>query len=294
MYPATARLAFWTTATITALALAAFFISMPLHQQHMGSSAAMIAILFGLPLRPAYRYVADPIGIAFEVEKIDFKEDSTLLAAVQPLLNGIDSNVRVGYYESPVANALAVSSVFGKQSVIAFSTTLLNALAPNQFMAIAAHEVAHIKNADSKNKSYIIAFHQLVNFYPAHIAHHSKKIIASVSGLILFIVAVLLLLTIKTYDIAGILAGIKIVLPFLVPLVALLAAIYGPYLLNKITDLLFLHYSRQREFVADADGAAMTSNADMKEALQLISNGESSKISFFDSHPPTSERLSRL
>lgn len=200
----------------------------------------------------------------------------------------------MGQYQSTELNALAISSVFGKDSAVAFSTTLINTASITEFMAIAAHEVAHIKNADSKNKSYILAFHQAVNFYPALIAHISKEILVKISGVVLFVAALIFLITVKTFDTAGILAAIKPLLPILSLLFPFFAAIFGAYLLNRITDLFYFHYSRQREFAADADGAAMTSSTDMKQALQLLSTGVASKMSFFDTHPPTADRLSRL
>ncbi len=292
MYAKAAKFIFWF-AVLTFIAAVAFLLLSDHHgyKQHT-STAIIVAALLGIPLRYAHQYVIDPVGKA--ISELKFVDDPVLANFIQPLLNDIDSDVRVGRYESPELNAFAVSSVFGKKSAIAFSTALINNLPPAEFMAIAAHEVAHIKNADSKYKSYLLAFHQMVNFYPALIAHFSKELLMRVAGLILFVAVVMFLIIVKSYDVAGIFAALKLTVPLLAPILVLLSPIFGAFLLNRATDLFFLHYGRQREFVADADGAAMTSIADMKSALQLISNGTSSKMSFFDSHPPTAERLNRL
>jgi len=292
MYPKAAKIALSSIALIFSVALAVLLISMFLGSHKYGPTAMAIVIVLGLPLRAAYEYVADPVDRM--IREIQFVDDPSLSNFVRPLLNGIDQNVRIGLYPSDDPNALAISSVFGKESAIAFSTGLVDAMSPAQLMAIAAHEVAHIKNADSLNKSYILAFHQVVNFYPAIMSYISKEILKSIVWISLLFFAVIFLLSVKTYDVAGITAAIKPALPFLTLLLRMAAPIAIAFALNRLTDMLFFHYSRQREFAADADGAAMTSTSDMKQALRLLSNNTTSKMGFFDTHPPIADRLSRL
>jgi Zn-dependent protease with chaperone function len=292
VYSKIAKIAVWSSILAFIGALLLLVHSMYLDDQKNTSTAALIIFALWLPIQQASHYIFDPVGKAIKDQ--NFVEDQNILARIQPLLDNIDSKVRVGYYESPDPNAFAISSVFSKHSAIAFSTALLKIMSPNQFMAIAAHEVAHIKNADSENKTYVIAFHHLVNFYPSLISQLAKGMIKQVFGITLFFVAVLFILTVKTYDFAGVSAALLRMLPLLKPLLFTAVPIAAAFVLNRLTDIFFSHYSRQRELAADADGAAMTSKADLREALQLLSNGPTSKMGFFDSHPPMSDRLRRL
>lgn len=292
MYPKVAKFTVWSIALIFTAVLVFLLTSMVLGDQKNISTAMIILLILGLPLRLASQYVINPVGKA--VRELGFVDSPDLLNFIRPLLNGIDLNIRVGHYASNELNAIAISSVFGKESAIAFSTALMNAMSPNQFMAIAAHEVAHIKNADSLNKSYILAFHQIVNFYPALMSYIAKESIKRVSGIILFFATAMFLLIVETYDSAGVTAAFQHTLPVLKPFLLLAVVIVVPLALNRLTDMLFFQYSRQREFAADVDGAAMTSTSDMKQALQLLSNQTTSKMGFFDTHPPIADRLSRL
>jgi Zn-dependent protease with chaperone function len=292
MYPRAAKL--FLSLLILALVADLIFMLISGHydQKQNVSTGFITFFLLALPLRPARHYLIDPVGKV--IKELQFSDNPSLFNYLKPLLNGIDSDVRVGSYQSNEINAIAISSVLGKESAIAFSSALIATAPYKEFMAIAAHEVAHIKNADSKNKSYILAFHQILNFYPNLIAVFCKEVLKGIAWIVIFSAGLIFLLTAKTYDSAGLLAALKAALPILTPLMILLAAILVTYLLNRATDFLFFHYSRQREFLADAEGAAMTSNADMKQALQLLSNPTASKISFFDTHPPVADRLSRL
>lgn len=292
MYPKVAKFTVWAVALIVAAALVSLLISWLLGNQKIGSMAFIILMVLGVPLWVSRHYVIDPVGEA--VREYQFSDSPHLLAIVRPLLTGIDQNIRIGQYESDELNAFAISAVLGKESAIAFSTALVNTMSPNEFMAIAAHEVAHIKNADSSNKAYILAFHQILNFYPALISHIAKGLLERVIGMILLCAAAMFLLTVKTYDFAGVTAAIQRIFPLLMPFLAIAAPIGAAFALNRLTDMAFFHYSRQREYAADADGAAMTSNADMKQALQLLSDSTASKMGFFDTHPPIAARLRRL
>lgn len=261
-------------------------------QQKNVSMGLLILVLLAPPLYTAQHYIINPVGKL--INELQFVDDRTQFLRIQSLLQDIDSDVRVGIYQSNELNALAISSVFGNKSVIAFSSALIDTASQKEFMAIAAHEMAHIKNGDSKNKSYILAFHHILNFYPNRIALACKQILKGIAVIVVIFMSLIFLFTVKTYDATGLFTALKAALPILTYLVILLAAILIPYLLNRATDFLFSHYSRKREFLADDGGAEMTSNADMKQALQLISNTTVPKMSFFDTHPPIQDRLSRL
>src|SRR6185369_5817798 len=119
MYPKAAKFTVWSIALIFTAALALLLIAMSLENQKNVSTAMIILLVLGLPLKPASQYVIDPVGKA--VRELQFVDDPSLLNLIRPLLNGIDRNVRVGQYASDELNAFAISSVFGKESAIAFS-----------------------------------------------------------------------------------------------------------------------------------------------------------------------------
>uniref|UniRef100_UPI00403F80AC M48 family metalloprotease n=1 Tax=Herbaspirillum sp. DW155 TaxID=3095609 RepID=UPI00403F80AC len=56
----------------------------------------------------------------------------------------------------------------------------------------------------------------------------------------------------------------------------------------------FLAYSRGREYVADADGAHLTSPEMMMRALNFLPDDERDGHGIFDSHPPLKERKRRI
>lgn len=249
-------------------------------------------IILTIPLASTFQYFINPVER--EAKKIGFVDDNALMIKVKPLLGKINDPVRVGYFSSDSINAFAISSIVGENSLIAFSTALISTATDNQFLAFAAHETAHLKNGDAKNKAYILAFSHALQTYPYLFSELTKSTLAPLGKIFIllgiFVGSVLAFFT-------GIQAGwtflwgwLRIIIHMGWPFAA---AIVGYIGLNYILKCAFFAYSREREFTADADGAAMTSRDDMKSALELLTDPDM-VIGIFDTHPPLEERKKRL
>jgi Zn-dependent protease with chaperone function len=253
--------------------------------------STLMAILL-LPSLLAFKYFLDPVGR--EVEAVGFVEDPQLAQMIQPLLQEVSLDVRVGYYQSEAVNAFTISSISGKNSIIAFSSELINQSNQAQLLAFAAHEVAHLKNRDSVNKAYILSFNEALRSYPMLFAALSQHVFKLSKPIAIYLAVVMVAIVAFSSSISGLIR-------FAYPLVVQLADIYkwplmaigGYFFLDYGLNTLVCRHSRQREFVADADGAAMTSSQDMKSALVLLTD-PGTKIGVFDTHPPLAERLARL
>lgn len=251
-------------------------------------------IAFMLPVFSVWRTFIDPSGQSID-KVVAYQDCPSLKFKIEKLLVGIKGRVRVGIYESNEINAYAVSSLFGKESLIAFSSSLIKKLSDRQIMAIAAHEVAHLKNNDGKNKVWINAFHHMVNLYLKFISDLIKDIIIKnkiIWVLLLLLIGVSLVLVSGGRDSVNIAYEIFIV--FANPVIFVVALISMPYFSNKVTDVFFYSYSRHREYIADRDGALMTSVDDMISALKQLTDVPDERESFFDSHPPLEKRISEL
>lgn len=249
---------------------------------------------FMLPVFSVWRSFIDPSGQSID-KVVAYQDCPSLKFKIEKLLVGIKGRVRVGIYQSDEINAYAVSSLFGKESLIAFSSSLIKKLSDRQIMAIAAHEVAHLKNNDGKNKVWINAFHHMVNLYPKFISDLIKDIILKnkiIRLLILLLIGVSLALVSGGWDPINV--AYKIFIVFANPVIFVVALIFLPYFSNKVTDVFFYSYSRHREYIADRDGALMTSVDDMISALRQLTNVPDERESFFDSHPPIEKRISEL
>lgn len=246
-----------------------------------------IFVILIFPVMHTWSYFKDPIDEAKKSVHSYLKRDD-IKNEIQPLLKHIESSPEVGVYQSDEINAFAVSAIYGNNSLIAFSSASVAQLSQNQFMALAAHEVAHIKNDDTHSKAIIIVFHQIINFYPLLIAQITKE---SLSSRILNF-SILLIIMLAIY------AGSSSVVIFTLlakPLAVILGCIAFPYALNRLTDALFYAYSRQREYAADNLAAEMTSFDDVTKLLeQLTHDGVATKTGFFDTHPPYKERIKHL
>ncbi len=248
---------------------------------------------FMLPVFSVWRSFIDAAGQS--IDKVKAYQDCAILKLkIEKLLVGIKGGVRVGIYQSGEINAYAVSSISGKESLIAFSSSLVEKLSERQFMAIAAHEIAHLKNNDGKNKVWINAFHHMVNLYPKFISDLLKSVIKNriIWVLLLLMLSASLVMVLGSSE--PINAAYKISIVFVDPIIFVAALIFLPYFSNKITDVFFYSYSRHREYIADRDGALMTSVDDMISALKQLTDVPDERESFFDSHPPLEKRISKL
>jgi Zn-dependent protease with chaperone function len=293
------KLAFFTICVVygslAAIMLVTFISNQISPDLHYPILSSIFLFLF-LPAASAWPYFQNPISKAID-SVYCYKSQIELKKLIQPLLKDLDSNTEVGVYQSDEINAFAVSTIWGSESLIAFSSALVDQLTKNQFMAIAAHEISHLKSNDSRNKTLICAFHQILNFYPWLASVFAKEFLRKSFLIVIFLLSLtVLLIAIFTSDAKALIITTHVLFNLLLkPALVVFAAITLPYLLSRLTDALFYAYSRQREYAADKSGADMTSVADMAQALEQLSNGTpTAKTEFFDTHPPISARLQHL
>ena len=261
-------------------------------RNRVSNVATVVVAFLLLPLLSTVQYLSHLIEK--EVEKLHFADDANLLQLVQPLLQGLGHTVRVGRYPSEDINAFAISSILGKEASIGFSTSLVSVATKDQLLAIAAHEVAHIKNGDTRNKAYILAFNHALKTYPFMLAEMSKQALKSGAALMIS-------LSLLGFAAVAIFSDISNALSFLWALlrpmiqigIVLLACIFAFMALTYLLDRVFFAYSREQEFAADATGATMTSPAALISALELLTD-PGAAVSIFDTHPPLEERKRRL
>ncbi|GJG98747.1 M48 family metallopeptidase [Cupriavidus pauculus] len=259
-----------------------------------GASLAATAILMSLllPLMAALPYLADAIDR--ELKTVSFVRNTELSELVRPLLKGSGYSVNVGHYVSNDANAFAISSVFGTKAAIAFSTALISTASKDQLIAIAAHEVAHVLNGDSRNKSWVLAFSRWAKTYPLLAAEISRKtlklwlpMVVVTGGLTFFTLWTSTGFVSATGFLPGLLRQAAIVgLP-------LATCVLGFRFVDRYLNKKFFAYSRQREFAADALAATMVSPAVLISALELLAD-PAETVNVFDSHPPLADRIRRL
>jgi heat shock protein HtpX len=175
-----------------------------------------------------------------------------------------------------------------KESLVAFSSSLVENMSASQISAVAAHEIAHIANGDmvamSIIQSSVMAFSiiiqiplTIINYFFFSISREENFADIVITGLI----TLLQFITFKLTMFLG--------------------------------NLFALHYSRKREFLADSLSAKITSSESMRNALIAlkdfthptldknepelamfkISTNEAI-IKLLSSHPPISERIQRL
>ena len=255
------------------------------------SSSGVLCFALGLPLLGTIRYFYDVVDMISKQYGVTLSND--VRRRIAPLAAHLDARVEIGFYPSDDANAFAISSVFGGKALIAFSSGLLEAADDSRLRAIAAHEIAHLKNGDSRNKTFILAFSHAVRTYPYLLSELSKELLRK-TAIMLAIFAGIFLVIIFPF-VGNELGGMQSICKPILLVMAWPAGVILAYLiLNHLLNRAFFAYSREREFVADADGAMMTSHQDMISALSLLAENEEGAISVFDTHPPLKERIKRL
>lgn len=149
-------------------AVAAFLVTaliMELSKSVAIPSALLVAVqcacLFVLlPLLATAGYLANVAET--ETKGFPFIEDKGLRSLLDPLLSESDRDITFGYCESEIANAYAFDPLFGGKKVLAITTALRDRSSPEQLLAIGAHELAHFRHGDARNKWYLLAFHHMV------------------------------------------------------------------------------------------------------------------------------------
>lgn len=294
VYPKFTKYALWVLFSLFGIALLICIISheFGFPRNSVNNAADVIAFVLFFPLALNAGYLFN--SIENEANKLHFVDDEELKRKVTPLLQGIDSSVRIGRYASDCVNAFTISSIFGKKSLIGFSSALTSKATDDQLLAIAAHEVAHLKSGDSENKMYMLAFHKVLQVYPHVFSEISKYLLKSLLAISVFVIIIFGILLGIAGGTTPAIDFVKGILWMIVnvgwrPAIAIAVFITLDYVLKRI----FFSYSRKREFAADAAGAAMTSPSMMVSGLNLLTDSEAA-ISVFDTHPPLEERKKRL
>lgn len=184
--------------------------------------------------------------------------------------------------DDPAPNAFAVGTSPEKASV-AFTTGLLNMMDRAELEGVAAHELSHIKNYDSRMATIAVAMVGLIAIL-SDIGLRSMFWGGRGGG--------------RRGSGAGLLALIGLVIIILAPIVA---------------QLVRLALSRQREYLADATGAQLTRYPDglasalekMKKAGTVVQRATDATAPLYfasplsmgglvSTHPPLEERIKRL
>lgn len=255
-------------------------------------SIKALCFVLGLPCLVTIQYFVNSIGVAAKKHKIIF--DNGVRRRIEPLIENM-GEIQVGYYLSDEINAFAISSAFGDQALIAFSSRMLNEANDQQLLSFAAHEIAHIKNGDSKSKTYILAFSQAMKCYPHLLSEISKSMLKYMAYSLAIVTGIAMIIFLIIPD-----AGMNIndlkswIIPILVVLAWPVGVILAYICLNHFLEKAYFAYSRDREFVADLDGAKLTSPEEMISALSILSCENNNEISVFDTHPPLDVRKERL
>jgi heat shock protein HtpX len=182
----------------------------------------------------------------------------------------------VAIFESPEVNAFATGAT-RNSSLVAVSTGLLNTMTKQEAEAVLAHEVSHVANGDMVTLTLIQG---VVNTFVIFLS----RIIGHVVDRAVF----------KTESGHG---------PAF-----FITSIIAQLVLGILASMIVMWFSRQREYRADAGGAALAGRQNMIAALERLKSGQpthmpdelvafginNSASKLFMSHPPLSERIERL
>jgi heat shock protein HtpX len=187
----------------------------------------------------------------------------------------------VAIYDSPDVNAFATGAK-RNNALVAVSTGLLNGMSQKEVEAVLGHEVSHVANGDMVTLALIQG---VVNTF-----------VVFVSRVVGFLVDRLVFRTEQGYG-----PGFFIV------------SILAQIVLGILASTIVMWFSRQREFRADAGGAALAGRENMIAALERLRRAhEPSRLPesmqafginsahmaglkrLFMSHPPLEERIAAL
>jgi heat shock protein HtpX len=182
----------------------------------------------------------------------------------------------VAIFNSPDVNAFATGAT-RNSSLVAVSTGLLNTMTKQEAEAVLAHEVSHVANGDMVTLTLIQG---VVNTFVIFLS----RIIGHVVDRAVF----------KTESGHG---------PAF-----FITSIVAQLVLGILASMIVMWFSRQREYRADAGGAALAGRQNMIAALERLKAGQPSQMpdelvafginnratNLFSSHPPLSERIERL
>ncbi|WP_309682176.1 M48 family metallopeptidase [Polaromonas sp.] len=173
------------------------------------------------------------------------------------------------------AHANAYFTGFGAAKRVVFYDTLLNQLSPGEVDAVLAHELGHFKHK------------------------HILKRIVSMFAMSLAGFALLGWLSSQTWFYTGL--GVRPSLAGANDALALLLFMLVVPLFSFFVSPLLAWFSRKHEFEADAYAVSKTDGKDLQSALLKLYQDNASTLTpdpvfvkFYYTHPPASERLSRM
>jgi heat shock protein HtpX len=192
----------------------------------------------------------------------------------------------VGIYDSPEVNAFATGPS-KKRSLVAVSTGLFRAMNKQEIEGVLAHEVSHVANGDMVTMTLVQG---VVNAFVLYLSH---------------IVAMIARNALSSRDDDGRPSGLGVMAEYLVFFAAQIA-------FGLIGSMITAWFSRQREFRADAGGAALAGRGSMVSALRRLlasqgrvdtSNPEYATmkiaggkgfLALLATHPPLERRIAAL
>ncbi len=184
----------------------------------------------------------------------------------------------VGIYDSPEVNAFATGPS-QRRSLVAVSSGLLERMGPSEIEGVLAHEIAHIANGDMVTMTLLQGVVNAVVMFVARVIGFAVRqaVDSRWAGLAQFVVVMVLQIA-----------------------------------LGLLGSLVVAWFSRQREFRADAGGAALAGRSKMVAALrnlmaqtELVDPSTPQLASFkiagaprflqlLSTHPPLAERIALL
>ena len=193
---------------------------------------------------------------------------------------GLPAMPEVGVYDSPEVNAFATGPTKSR-ALVAVSTGLLGRMNTQQMAGVLGHEVAHIANGDMVTMTLVQG---IVNAFVMFFAR---------------IIAFALSQNVKEES--------RRMVQFMTTMVLEIA-------LSMLGMIVVAWFSRQREYRADAGGAALAGRSNMIEALRALQvatqrigvddsqpalatlkiSSKGGIMALFSTHPPLEERIARL
>jgi STE24 endopeptidase len=219
-----------------------------------------------------------PTWIAPWFNKFQPIDDETLATRVRALMERCGFQAQ-GFYvmdgSKRSAHANAYFTGFGASKRVVFYDTLLQRLSPEEVDAVLAHELGHFKHKHILKRMVSIFAISLAGF----------ALLGWLSGQIWFYTGLGVLPDLSGSNDALALLLFMLVLPSF-------TGFLGP---------LFAQISRKHEFEADAYAVGQTRGADLASALLKLYEDNAATLTpdplyvkFYYSHPPASERLSRM
>ena len=195
---------------------------------------------------------------------------------------GIEKMPEVGIYHSPDMNAFA-TGMNRNNSIVAFSTALLEKMDEESIAAVAAHEVAHIANGDMITLSIV------------------QGVINAIVLLITIPLSFIKLAALFSEDVGALAFWIIALVKMVITAIALF-----------LGNLVVKAFSRRREFEADALAAQLVDKESMIGALKLLSretiiapkeqaeyaafkiSSPEAWLDIFSTHPSIERRIEKL